>query len=361
MKKIRILVVGCGHMGASHARAYTQIPQFEIAGLVSRGEKSRTALAQALGLKEVPLYSDYHTALKAARPDAVCIATYPDTHEEFALAAFHSGAHVFMEKPIATTVVGAENVVAAARRAGKKLVIGYILRHHPSWKKFVEIAQSLGKPLVMRMNLNQQSSGNEWYVHKNLMQSLAPMVDCGVHYVDIMCLMTGSTPVKINGISARLTDEIPPGQTNYGQLQVVFADGSVGWYEAGWGPMMSEEAFFIKDVIGPKGSVSMVAKKLDAASDDVGAHTKTNALRIHHAELGPDGKFARKDVLLDTTSEPDHDELCRLEQEYFLRSITENLDLGDHMRDAVNSLRIVLEAQANSLRQPPPAASATAQ
>jgi hypothetical protein len=57
---------------------------------------------------------------------------------------------------------------------------------------------------------------------------------------------------------ARLTDELPPRQVNYGQLQVTFEDGSVGWYEAGWGPMMSETAFFVKDVIGPKGCVSIV-------------------------------------------------------------------------------------------------------
>ena len=51
---------------------------------------------------------------------------------------------------------------------------------------------------------------------------------------------------------------------NYGQLQVTFEDGSVGWYEAGWGPMMSETAFFVKDVIGPRGCVSLPP---DAARD----------------------------------------------------------------------------------------------
>ena len=45
------------------------------------------------------------------------------------------------------------------KRTNKKLVIGYILRVHPSWIKFIEIARTLGKPLVMRMNLNQQSNG----------------------------------------------------------------------------------------------------------------------------------------------------------------------------------------------------------
>ena len=57
---------------------------------------------------------------------------------------------------------------------------------------------------------------------------------------------------------AQLTDDRPPVMYNYGHLEVAFDDGSVGWYEAGWGPMISETAFFVKDVIGPKGSVSIV-------------------------------------------------------------------------------------------------------
>ena len=175
-----------------------------------------------------------------------------------ARTALREGAVDFLEKPIAQTVADARRVVATVRRTGRVLVIGYILRHHPSWQRFVDIARKLGKPLVMRMNLNQQSAGAEWETHKRLMDALPPIVDCGVHYVDMMCLMTRSRPIRVQAIGARLSDEIRPGMYNYGQLQVVFEDGSVGWYEAGWGPMMSETAFFVKDVIGPKGSVSIV-------------------------------------------------------------------------------------------------------
>lgn len=57
-----------------------------------------------------------------------------------------AGAHVFLEKPVADTVVGAERVVAKAKELNKKLVVGYILRHHPSWIYFIEQAQHLGKP-----------------------------------------------------------------------------------------------------------------------------------------------------------------------------------------------------------------------
>jgi predicted dehydrogenase len=65
------------------------------------------------------------------------------------------------------------------------------------------------------------------------MKSLSPIVDCGVHYIDVMCQMTRSKPLQVNAIGARLTDDIPEGNYNYGQLQIRFEDGSVGWYEAG--------------------------------------------------------------------------------------------------------------------------------
>ena len=341
MKKIRILVVGCGNMGTSHARAYHQLDGFEIVGLVSRKPESREKLSAELG--GLPTFGDYTQALSDTEPDAVSINTYPDTHAPYIEAALNANAHIFVEKPLALTVEEAEKLVRLAHEKNKKMVVGYILRVHPAWTKFVEVAQTLGKPLVMRMNLNQQSSGAHWYTHKQLMHSMSPIVDCGVHYVDVMCLMTRSIPKSVSAIGARLTDEIDAKMYNYGQLQVRFEDGSVGWYEAGWGPMMSETAFFIKDVIGPKGCVS-ITDDAKGDSDDVDSHSKTGSLKLHHSTTDTDGNFVKSDEIIDTSDEPDHDGLCLLEQEYFLKAITENLDLNDHLRDAVNSLRIVLAA-----------------
>nr|WP_245826387.1 Gfo/Idh/MocA family oxidoreductase [Spirosoma rigui] len=327
-------------MGASHAIAYQSIDGFEICGIVSTGN-SKNVLNERLG-GAYALFDDYTTALTETRPDAVCISTYPDTHESFALQALEQGCHVFIEKPLADTVEGAKRVMEAAQKAGKKVVVGYILRHHPSWEKFVEVAREMGSPLVMRMNLNQQSHGMMWTVHRNLMKSLSPIVDCGVHYIDVMCQMTRSKPVQVNAIGARLTDDIPADNYNYGQLQIRFEDGSVGWYEAGWGPMMSETAFFVKDVIGPKGCVSIVAKNAAAAgnSDNVDAHTKTESLRVHYADLNSEDEFTKPDQWIDMQDEPGHQELCNREQRYFLRAITEDIDLTDHVQDAVNSLQI---------------------
>ena len=355
-EKVKVLVVGVGNMGLSHAKAYKSIDGFELVGLMSRTIKQRTDLPGELA--GVPRFESFDEALKATRPDAVSINTYPDTHAAYALKAFDAGCHVFMEKPIATNVSDAEKVVRKAKAKNRKLVIGYILRVHPSWTKFVEVARTLGKPLVMRMNLNQQSIGQAWNWHRNLMQNLTPLVDCGVHYVDVMCQMTQSRPVRVHGIGAHLSNEVKV--DNYGHLHVEFADGSVGWYEAGWGPMMSEVAFFVKDVWGPKGAVSIVMAEQGAAagdgaaqttSSDIDTHTKTSVIRLHHAELNADNSLKRPDEVFRMDDEPGHDELCEREQAYLLRAIREDVDLTDHMNDAVNSLRIVLAADESIRRK----------
>jgi predicted dehydrogenase len=332
-------------MGASHARAYHGMPEFTIAGLVARGETSRSRLNATLGGSYAE-FSSYEQALTQVSPDAVCISTYSDTHADYAVMAMEAGAHVFLEKPVADTLADAERAVATARRTKRALVVGYILQVHPTWQKFTEIARTLGTPLVMRMNLNQQSSGDAWRTHKQLLRTTSPIVDCGVHYVDVMCRMTGARPIRVNGIGTRLADDITPGQINYGHLQVTFDDGSVGWYEAGWGPMISETAFFVKDVIGPRGSVSIVAQRATRSgrSADIESHTSVEALRIHHAALGADGSFVRADEVVAVADEPDHDELCRREQEVFLQAIRGEIDLESHWRSALDSLRIVLAA-----------------
>lgn len=325
---IRAVVIGMGNMGQSHALALHAAPGVEIVGLVNR---SPVTLPEPL--QDYPFHQDFETVMEA-KPDLVVIATYTDTHAELAIRAMEAGAHVFVEKPLAANVADAQRVVDTAQRLGRKLMVGYILRHHPSWQRLIEEARALGGPYVFRMNLNQQSSGAEWETHKALMQTTSPIVDCGIHYVDVMCQVTDAKPVRVQGIGLRLSDELPANMYNYGQLQVVFADGSVGWYEAGWGPMMSETAFFVKDIVSPAGAVSI----LDAdkgASADIDGHTKVGGLLVHR----PSG-----DRLIALDDEPGHQALCDAEQAYMLRAIEDDIDLSDHMADAVRSLAICIAA-----------------
>ena len=337
-KPLRVVVAGLGNMGRSHALAYHTNPGFEIAALVNRSD-----VPLPDGLSGYGIRRSFDDALRDEKPDLACIATYSDSHADYAVRAMEAGCHVFVEKPLATTVADARRVVDAAKANGRKLVIGYILRHHPSWVRLIAEARKLGGPYVFRMNLNQQSSGHTWETHKQLMQTTSPIVDCGVHYLDVMLQITDARPVEVRGMGVRLSDEVAPSMYNYGHLQVLFEDGSVGWYEAGWGPMISETAFFVKDVMSPRGCVSIVMKE-GVKSDDIDTHTKTSTIRLHSAAIGPDGRFASEDRMLSMEGEPGHQDLCDLEQAYVLKAIREDIDLTRHMDDAVRSLAVCLAA-----------------
>lgn len=339
-----VLVVGVGNMGKAHAKAYYKIDEFNLVGLVARSPEKRNQLSKELG--NLPQFDDFDKALKETKPDIVSINSYTETHKDFAIKSLNSGAHIFIEKPLAENIKDAEEIISLAKKKNKKILVGYILRHHPTWKKFIKLSHNLGSPLVMRMNLNQQSSGDQWTVHKNLMNSTSPIVDCGVHYVDVMCQMTKSKPLYVNAVGARLTEEIASDMYNYGHLQITFEDGSIGWYEAGWGPMISQTAFFVKDVIGPNGSVSIVEPSDNNVikSDEIDSHTKTNLLLIHNEKRDENGMFLNPDRHINTEDEPDHNTLCELEQRYLLRIIEEDIDISQEMKDVINSMKIVLAA-----------------
>ena len=169
-------------------------------------------------LKGYPLFEDFDAALAATKPDAVSINSWPNTHAEYAIKAMNAGAHVFMEKPIATNIEDAEAVVQAARGEEQEARA----RLHPARPSELDevhrtrpdARQAAGD--AAQPQPAEQRPGLDW--HKNLIDSLIPIVDCGVHYVDVMCQMTGAKPVRVHGIGASLWAEAD--KPNYGHLHV---------------------------------------------------------------------------------------------------------------------------------------------
>src|ERR1700730_9637895 len=146
--KLRVLVVGLGHMGVTHAKAYDRIDGYELAGLCCRSIAGRQDIIDAW--PNVARFADYEEALTKVQPDVVSVNTWPDTHADFAVRAFQTGAHVFLEKPIAETVAhsfrdmpraepvaDSERVVAAAKASHRQLLVGLGPRHSPTWVRFM--------------------------------------------------------------------------------------------------------------------------------------------------------------------------------------------------------------------------------
>src|SRR5512135_1518404 len=120
MNPLKVVVVGCGNMGSSHARAYARIDGFALAGLVDHSAEKAKRLATELG--GCAVFQSLGDAIAAVRPDAASICTYPETHRDLTLQALDAGLHVFVEKPLAGTVEEAEDIAAQAARSGKKVV-----------------------------------------------------------------------------------------------------------------------------------------------------------------------------------------------------------------------------------------------
>jgi hypothetical protein len=155
--------------------------------------------------------------------------------------------------------------------------------------------------------------------------------------------MTRAKPLTVQGIAARAAKDIDADKHNYGMLMVTFDDGSVGWYEVGWGPMMSKSAYFVKDVVGPGGCVS-IDKDPSVDPADLAKHTSVDSIILHSSAMSASGAQAEPDRIVKIEDEPDHNELCRREQEYLYKAIAEDIDLTDHLADAVNSLKICFAA-----------------
>ncbi|RLD91969.1 MAG: gfo/Idh/MocA family oxidoreductase, partial [Bacteroidetes bacterium] len=106
-EKVKVIVIGCGNMGSSHARAYHKLAGFDLVGLVDMNPEIRNKLSEELG--GIDQFDDFDTALMTKKPDAVAVCTYPRTHAELTLKALESGAHVFCEKPLAPDIEDAQS------------------------------------------------------------------------------------------------------------------------------------------------------------------------------------------------------------------------------------------------------------
>ncbi len=353
MSRIRILVVGCGYMGAAHARAYHALQEFEIVGLVSRGGDTRSLLAQELARnfgsgesRPIPQFENYAQALAETRPEAVSINTYSDTHVEFALMALESGAHVFVEKPLGKNLMQAQKVFATAAFHKRQVVVGYLLQHHPAYRRFVAEAKTLGKPLVMRMNLNQYSAGEHWQRQRRLMQSFSPLLDGGVHYFDLMQEIVGTKPLRVQAMGVRLAEGLEA--PNYAQVQIAYADGSLGWFEAGWGPMIDTGNPPLREAWGPEGSVRLLPPTKDSQNRPPQTHAKTR-VTVQKVPLSTQNQEMPVREIWEIPEEPTRQHLCECEQAFFLKAIRENTDLRAHQAQALATLRLALAAE-ESLR-----------
>ena len=252
-----VVLIGCGHMGEVHLSDIYTSEDVNIYGVVDLCEERAREFQKKFGADSYDV--DYLRYLKDERCDIVICATYPDTHLEILKQCIKYKKHLICEKPITPDLQSAKEFVSLVKSADIKVLIGYILRHNQTYQKVADMIQNdfIGKPIVMRMTQNHHVI--KWGKYRALLENASPIVDCGVHYIDVARWFTGAEIEKVGGISAVMDAQCPDGQFNYGLMTMHLSDGSVAYYEAGWGGSIA--ANNVKEFIGPKGRIRIVERE----------------------------------------------------------------------------------------------------
>lgn len=251
-----VVLVGCGMMGAAHLDDFYYRENIRISGVVDIDPERAQTFMRKYGA--LSWNTDYKCYLNDPKADIFIIATYPSTHLDILKACLKHGKHVLCEKPIATNAADAREFVRLVREDKAKVLVGHILRHNSTYNIVADLLHqgAVGSPMVIRMVQNHHTIN--WDRYKKLLIDSSPIIDCGVHYINIMEWFTGSVITAVSGIGCRTENDLPPDTHNYAMITLKFKDGSVAYYEAGWGNTISSGN--LKEFIGPKGRIRITFK-----------------------------------------------------------------------------------------------------
>jgi UDP-N-acetylglucosamine 3-dehydrogenase len=229
MDEITFAVIGAGFMGRNLARVGHELPYARCVAVADVDEGRAQELTARYGGRP---YRDYAEMLAREHPTAVIVATPEPGHREPVVAAASRACHVFVEKPLATTLDDADAMIAACAQAGVKLMTGYILRFETGYAliKAAVAEGSVGRYLSAYARRNASIAEA-----RRLGGRCGPEVYLAVHDIDQM-LWYHPVPVKsvwARGLRGRVWQEL--GVYDYTWLTMEFADGALGVVESGWG------------------------------------------------------------------------------------------------------------------------------
>ncbi len=158
MEAVKIGIVGVGAFGESHLIAYRSLPYVQVTAICDTNAERARDIAIRYNIPR--WYADYAEMLRRSEMDAVSVTTPEDAHLAPTVAALQAGKHVLVEKPIATRVSDAEQMLAAARSAGRFLVPGHILRFETRYALVKEqlAAGELGQLVSISARRNRSKS-----------------------------------------------------------------------------------------------------------------------------------------------------------------------------------------------------------
>jgi predicted dehydrogenase len=200
-KKFRVAVIGCGGISGTYMRAMAKIPQVEVVAGVDIVPSRLEAFQKQWGVTK--LYKDWKKMLKEVKPDGVAVLTPNGVHAAPSIDALNAGCHVICEKPMAMYPAECEKMIAAAKKARKKLTVGFQYRYHPNTQFLARARDNgeFGDIMFMKCQALRRRGIPNWGVFgQKKLQGGGPMIDIGVHVIEMAHYFMGSPkPVAAAG------------------------------------------------------------------------------------------------------------------------------------------------------------------
>ncbi|MBL7646629.1 MAG: Gfo/Idh/MocA family oxidoreductase [Candidatus Hydrogenedentes bacterium] len=238
-KKVRVGIIACGAIAERlHIPDYAACPQAELVAFCDV-DKSRAAGVAAKFAPEAAIYTDYKALLKDKNVDAVSVCSPNKFHGEVTIAALKAGKHVLVEKPMAMSLLEGKNMVAAAKKAKKLLMVNQSQRKYIGHVKAKEVMDSgiMGKVLHVTAMFGHEgpefwSPTGKWFFKKKEAR-FGAMADLGVHKADLIRFLTGKEIVEVNAFYETLEKKRADVEDNF-VASFKFDDGTVGTLAASW-------------------------------------------------------------------------------------------------------------------------------
>jgi UDP-2-acetamido-3-amino-2,3-dideoxy-glucuronate N-acetyltransferase len=229
-----VAVVGCGYWGSKIVRVVGELGA--LACVVDADLAKADALARPHGARGRTLTE----ALADPTIEGVAIATPAATHAEIAGAALAAGKHCFVEKPITLRVAEAEALVAAAERAGRKLMVGHLLQYHPAFVELLRLVRAGELGRLQYIGSNRMNFGR-FRREENSLWSFAP------HDISMLLALAGEEPVSVAAFGAPV---LHPTIADVTTTHLVFPSGVKAHVHVSWLHPVKEQTL---TVVGERG------------------------------------------------------------------------------------------------------------
>jgi UDP-2-acetamido-3-amino-2,3-dideoxy-glucuronate N-acetyltransferase len=312
MSSLRVAHVGCGYWGKNLARNFAEIGA--LAAVVDGDAATAERVSSDMGARVATL----DEVLGDASIDAVSIATPAPTHFAVAMRAIEAGKHVFVEKPLALDIAEAEQMIAAAEAADRRLMVGHLLQYHPIFRELRRLVRQGAIGALQYVYSNRMSLG-KIRVEENVLWSFAP------HDVSMILSLTDS---ECKWVSAQGAAIVTSGIEDWALLQLRFANGLKAHVQTSWLHPFKEQRLV---AIGAEGMI-VFEDSAPAWEDKLRLYRH----RIDHSGAVPVPDKAEAEAIIVGKSEP-----LRNECQHFLDCIADGSNPLPDGREGLAVLKIL--------------------